>query len=123
MFFPTSFAIGTSSTLAMVWLMNVEMTCAEHNELKSHPHASTWYTHQDDERQEQDNGVEVHARNQITDTVSEDFQETAVCNAVPERDTTHSDEHHGPQELVEVILDRPSIPTLPRCSCTVYSPS
>ena len=27
MLFPTCCAIGTSSTLAMVWLMNVEMTC------------------------------------------------------------------------------------------------
>ena len=26
MFAPTSFAIGTRSTLAIVWLMNVEMT-------------------------------------------------------------------------------------------------
>lgn len=26
MFFPTSFAIGTRRTLAIVWLMNVEMT-------------------------------------------------------------------------------------------------
>lgn len=26
-FDPTSFAIGTRSTLAMVWLMNVEITC------------------------------------------------------------------------------------------------
>jgi hypothetical protein len=25
---PTSFAIGTRSTLAMVWLINVEITCS-----------------------------------------------------------------------------------------------
>ena len=61
-------------------------------------------TYQDNDGQEKDNGVEFHARDQLADAVAENLQEAAIRDAVSERDTAHGNEHHGPQELVEVVL-------------------
>lgn len=53
---PTSLAIGTNNTAAIVWLMKVETTCQSGCEFRSHSTTVTEAYH-DDQRQDPDNSV------------------------------------------------------------------
>lgn len=61
-------------------------------------------THQYDDGKEQHDGVKVEPRDGAANPVAEDLQQTAVCDAIAERDTAHGDEHDRPKELLEVVL-------------------
>ena len=91
----------------MVWLMNVEITCARISVLcpqRVHIGADL-ATHQHDERQGQDNRVSGQPIHNFADYIIHDLEQTTRCDTFAKGDATHSEENHSPEELIKIVLE------------------
>jgi hypothetical protein len=72
---PTSFAIGTRSTLAMVWLMKVEITCIHPLSIHSHVEGicKRDATYQHDRREDEDDIVRRDVLQEVANDAVQDL--------------------------------------------------